>query len=690
MGKPRKIVFRPRARMLLLLGDQLIRDAGLAVFELVKNSYDADASRCTVTMHDLTNPEIARIVIHDTGTGMDVDTVKNVWLEPGTENRASQRLRGRRSPKYRRLPLGEKGVGRFAAHKLGREIELVTRVIGKSEVVVRINWDDFERARYLSDVNISVSERSPQLFSGSKHGTRIEIQRLRETWTRGKVRDLYRAVNSICSPYNNPKDFQARLLLNPKSDWLDKLLDIRAVLKLSLFRATGYMQGNEIVYNYRFVPLLGMETRIKGRQRPNLRAQLMRVYPKKKLDLDVVGGIGKVRFEFHIFDREPSVLELTSDKAGLKTFLDVNGGVRVYRDRMRVFDFGEPGNDWLGLGGRRVNIPTRSISNNLILGAVSLDSRTSKNLIEKTNREGFIENDAYEALQQAVLFAITQVEAERQIDKQRLRSQYSRIKQKEPVLDDLSQLRVQLEKRGLITELGSYLDRIERQFIEVRERLLTAAGPGLTLTVVIHEVEKIIKEIVTVVKRGADKPRLTSLVEHLSQMIDGLAYFARKSGNSRERGSLLIKQALFNTEFRLDAHRIKAVNGSVAGDRDFSIKCARRLIIASLMNLIDNSIYWLESKAASKKLVYLGTTFELDNKPSIVVADNGPGFVDPPEYLTEPFFSRKPDGMGLGLHIANEVMKIHKGQLLFPDQSQLSLPKDFTGAIVALQFPKEL
>lgn len=677
--------------MLLLLGDQLIRDAGLAVFELVKNSYDADASRCTVTMYDLTSPKDSRIVIHDTGTGMDIDTVLNVWLEPGTENRAAQRRRGKRSSKYRRLPLGEKGVGRFAAHKLGREIELVSRMAHKKEVVVRINWDEFERARYLSDVNISVSERPAQLFPGSKHGTRIEIKRLRETWTRGKVRDLYRAVNSICSPYNKPKDFQARLLLEPKSDWLDKLLDIRTVLKLSLFRASGYIQGNDLVYNYRFVPLPGMENRIKGRLRSKLRADLMSVYPKKeKFDLDRDGRIGKVRFEFHIYDREPAVLELTSDKQGLKDFLDANGGVRVYRDHMRVFDFGEPGNDWLDLNSRRVNIPTRRISNNVILGEVSLDSRSSSGLIEKTNREGFIENDAYKNFQQAVLFAITQVEAERHIDKQRLRNQYSRVKQKEPVLDDLSQLRALLEKKGLIPELGSYLDRIERQFIEVRERLLTAAGPGLTLTVVIHEVEKIIKEMVIVVKRGAHKSRLTSLVEHLAQMIDGLAYFARKSGNSRERGSLLIKQALFNTEFRLEAHRIRAVRESEDGEKDFSIKCARRLIIASLMNLIDNSIYWLESKGAQRKLIYVGTSLELDNKPSIVVADNGPGFIDPPEYLTEPFFSRKPDGMGLGLHIANEVMKIHKGQLLFPDKSQLSLPKDFTGAIVALQFPKEL
>src|SRR5579863_5514705 len=103
-----KPIFRPRARMLLLLGDQLIRDSGLAVFELVKNAYDADASECTVTMFDITEPKKARIAIRDNGTGMAKDTITGVWLEPGTDYRAEQRDEGCRSKEYRRLPLGEK------------------------------------------------------------------------------------------------------------------------------------------------------------------------------------------------------------------------------------------------------------------------------------------------------------------------------------------------------------------------------------------------------------------------------------------------------------------------------------------------------------------------------------------------------------------------------------------------------
>lgn len=71
-----------------------------------------------------------------------------------------------------------------------------------------------------------------------------------------------------------------------------------------------------------------------------------------------------------------------------------------------------------------------------------------------------------------------------------------------------------------------------------------------------------------------------------------------------------------------------------------------------------------------------------------MVADNGPGFIDPPEYLIEPFITRKPDGMGLGLHLADQVMKAQGGKLVFPERGDLDLPKGLDGAVVALIFGK--
>jgi nitrogen fixation/metabolism regulation signal transduction histidine kinase len=116
------------------------------------------------------------------------------------------------------------------------------------------------------------------------------------------------------------------------------------------------------------------------------------------------------------------------------------------------------------------------------------------------------------------------------------------------------------------------------------------------------------------------------------------------------------------------------------------VKCTRRLIIAILMNLIDNSIWWLENKGARNKRIFIGTSTDLPGGPAIVVADNGPGFIDPPEYLCRPFFTRRPDGMGLGLHIASEVMKAHGGRLEIPNEDDVEVPEGFDGAVVALVF----
>src|SRR5262245_59554072 len=125
--KTRKASFRPRARLLLLLGDQLIRDAGIAVFELVKNAFDADSPDVTITMSEVNDEKRGAIVVEDRGVGMDAETVSSVWLEPGTDYRIREKAKGTPTSKYGRVPIGEKGVGRFAAHKLGRTIRLITR-----------------------------------------------------------------------------------------------------------------------------------------------------------------------------------------------------------------------------------------------------------------------------------------------------------------------------------------------------------------------------------------------------------------------------------------------------------------------------------------------------------------------------------------------------------------------------------
>ncbi len=411
--------FRPRARLLLLLGDELIREPGIAVFELVKNGYDADARTVYVYLSNPTAPDRASIIVEDDGSGMDWETITSVWLEPGTDYRGRQKEGGYLSPLFHRRPLGEKGIGRFAAHKLGSKVTLISRRRDRREVVTTIDWSELASHEYLDEVRVRVTERDPVHFIGDRTGTRLEITGLRHDWTRGMVRGLQRSITSICSPFGGPLAFKAILVVTPESDWLTGLVSADTVMEQALFLASCHLSGSQVSYRYEFKPLPGM-SRLEGRVVQRNDQQMSD--PDGPIDLNA-SSLGTISIELRIFDREPQVLAMgVSDKQGLKDFLNESGGVRVYRDGVRVYDYGEPGNDWLQLDAERVNVPTLRISNNIVVGAVLLDSNLSKPLIEKTNREGFVEDPAYQQLVRAVKFAVQAVAAERFQDKSRIRS----------------------------------------------------------------------------------------------------------------------------------------------------------------------------------------------------------------------------------------------------------------------------
>ena len=443
--------FKPRARLLPALGNQLIKDEGIALFELVKNAYDADATKAVVSLRNIDDPEKGEIIISDDGTGMDWETVTKVWLEPGTDYREKQVLEGRRTKKFRRMPLGQKGIGRFGAHKLGENIELITRSERNNEIVVAINWGDFEKKNYLEEIPVNVHEREPKLFTGKATGTQLRITNLSGTWNRGMVREISRALNSICSPFKSPDSFQAVLEIKDgdNKDWLEGLFTWKEAAGYKLFKATCYFENDKLSFTYEFTPWKTM-TRVTGRKRDQTKDEPMQMTDdetKEPLDLGRY-EIGKVKMELVLFDLDANILALgVSDKKGLKDFLKFNGGIRVYRDGVRVYDYGEPGNDWLDLGGRRVNVPSAKLSNNLIIGAVSINRVDSTDLQEKTNREGFIENDAVKTLRKAILYGLAQIEAERNKDKETLRIAYSKGTTKEAVLDALAELRTKIEKK---------------------------------------------------------------------------------------------------------------------------------------------------------------------------------------------------------------------------------------------------
>lgn len=710
IDKETPVRFKPRARLLLQLGDQLIKNESIALVELVKNSYDADANIVNIYMENVDDPENGIIIIEDDGYGMSADTVENVWLEPGSDFKTQKIKALEVSPKYKRLPIGEKGIGRFGVHKLGNVIEMTTKAKNSNEVFVRIDWTNFNNYKYLEEVPITIVERAnPKIFKNNKTGTNILISDLRKKWERGIAREVKRSITALASPFEVNDSFKPSFDIIDKPGWFDGLLNWMDVKDYSLFRFKVTIEGNSITdFEYSFTPWSTMTKlfpKIVDINDPLIETFKTLKYKNENGEVETFSlanfEIGKVIFEGYVFDQDPFLLKMgVSDKDGFKKYLKSNGGVKVFRDGLRVYDYGEPENDWLNLDFRRFQQPTKAISNNLILGAVYLDRKDSSALTEKTNREGFVENDAYRSFRNAILHSLEIIETLRITDKKNLKEIYGPTPKSAPLASTLNEAKNYVEEKvkdsDVKTQIVKYLNKIEGDYKRISENLLKAAGAGLSMSVVVHEVEKILYEVEKVLKNENASERVLKLVTHLSSLIDGYAEIIRKSSQTSENIIQIIDQALFNTEYRLMSHKVEIIKQYKLFKGNNKLKIAKNLLTGTIMNIIDNAIYWLDQKSfnsAEKKEVFFKKVFiniiEDQNFLYVIIADNGTGFLIPTDDITEPFISAKPGGMGLGLHIASEIMEAQNGRVIFPNEGDFEIPEEFKkGAAIVLSFKK--
>ena len=695
--------FRPRARLLQLLGDELIGSSRLAVFELVKNAYDADANTVVVRLN-LASSTDPSITVIDDGEGMTLNVLTSVWLVPGDDHRRKQRERRERSAKHHRLPLGEKGLGRFAVHKLGDLIRLTTRARESPECVVDIDWNELTAKPFLDEAPVRIRVRSPEVFTGDRTGTKIEVRELRPPgWTRRDVRGLHNQITSICSPFEQPGEFRASLEVPGLDHWIEGLPDILAIVSRAIWRFTFLLNDGQFDYAYEFRRIPGFNLDGRTTSREGDRLKLPPLWGDGRLDTKVVAdaattrGIGPVSGEFHVFDRDRKVLHRLGDLRVLTNYLDENGGIRVYRDGMRVYNYGEQGDDWLGLDLRRVNIPTRRISRNIILGAIHLSLESSGELVEKTNREGFVENDACRRLRQIVLAALSALEEDRQFDKGRIRQLSgdpsaptgSRIE--EPIQD----LRRALKAHGADETFEPYVAKIERDYFSMQETLLIAGMSGLNLAVVFHEVERGVRALHQVIVDGRDIDSAARHAQELMSVLDGFSTLLRRDSVRRHTARKLVTTALRFNSLRLRHHRVQFTCPLLEDGVGFDASFSFGLALGALNNLLDNALYWLRVRwptvsghdEASDRRLFVDAYRDSQERPVIVVADNGVGFQgDVPGHLVRPFFTRKPDGMGLGLYYANLAMEFNGGHLEFPHRSDVELSDSFDGAIVSMIF----
>lgn len=191
-----------------------------------------------------------------------------------------------------------------------------------------------------------VEREQPQHFTEGKTGTRIVIKGFRKEWERGMARNVIRAITSITSPFETMDSFRPSLQITDKPGWFDGIITWDKVCDYSLFQFDATISGNTIVdFSYKFTPWNTM-TKLHERN-IGLSDSIVHNYlsitddEEKPVNLSKY-KIGTIRFKGYIFDLDTFIMKMgVSDKSGFKSYLKSNGGIRVFRDGLRVYDYGE-------------------------------------------------------------------------------------------------------------------------------------------------------------------------------------------------------------------------------------------------------------------------------------------------------------------------------------------------------------
>ena len=706
--------FRASAHLLKLLGDQLIGDDRLAVFELVKNSYDADATEVDVELN-LEADEPYLTVWDRDGQGMDKETILDKWMEIGTESRRNtNRVK---SPRFKRMPLGEKGVGRLAVHKLGSIMQMNTKKKGCPEVKIIIDWPNtISDATYIEDTKVSIEELDePEYFTDGATGTRIKVSDLNEkVWARRDLRRLKHLLTTLTSPFQTVSDFDVTFKVPGREKELEDLLDAKDILDSSVWRYDFIIdEKGKFSYTYSFnPPSLFKEIANSNKSENDIRLELVKPTKDEQLSrkdelkeallinpIHLI-GVGAITGTFYVFLQHPSVLNAVGSSRAIKDYLKEQSGIRIYRDGIRVFNYGEPNDDWLGLNAGRVNSPGNKIATNMVIGGIDLSLKDSSGLKEKTNREGFDNNSTYKMFRWIMTTVIHHFHLQHRSDRQEIKNH---IKGKvtdsssatASFTENLSAIRKSAQKHGIEDEISGKIDQIESDYLQMREVTLSSGIAGINLAVIFHEVERGVDDLNQSIKKSDDYDTLLKRADHLSKLLEGFAPLLRRNERKTFKIKALLQRVLELTDHRFEHHDITVSCPLLVGESaGFEITAPFGLIQAALNNLIDNSIHWTKLKAETVggdykpaiRIETLPTWFK--EGPAIVVLDNGPGFKISPEQAILPFRTTRPGGMGVGLYYSDTVMETIEGRLIITDAAELDLPETYDGAAVVMLFKK--
>lgn len=711
---------RPRARIIRTIGDQLISGPEAALIELVKNAYDADASTVRIAIVPRSDIAPSVITVSDDGHGMSASDILSKWLEPATGEKIVRKV----SPLGRRL-LGAKGVGRFATARLGKRVELLSRMLIDNELEVsrfELDWDDFERHDYLDQIDVEVvASREPALSPDT--GVSLRIVELRDAWTQKQLESLIKELRRLSSSRVR-QEAGFRILLD-LSGFTEKDAGFDGPMLVS-GRVLGENGEADIephlirpfslgsVYHYRLEGEFDSSGGFLGRfvnKRADGTPQEVRVEAPSYLPDEI--SCGEVTIAINIYDREPEAILDLFKKMGLsalgrvdaRRILDENIGVGIYRDGFRIRPYGDAETDWLELERKRVQNPSQKLGLNQLWGGVFILGEGESGLVERSSREGLEHNGSFVRLRRLLNDVMARVELIR-LDfrekaglSRKAEGDAGAVREKaglQSVAKAIERLPLQY-RDGMRRALRQESAALKTSIVELENfqlKLAAQSSIGLVVSQVLHDGRRFLGDINTRSKTlsdgsdrlleqspfgehfrsvfGKNSASIRSSAANLTRLFRALDPLAsRKRGRPKTLDPVeVIRKCV---ELNSDALReggINLIEPQLGITRKVTIYEAD--LMAAVLNILDNAIHWLGTSDRADKEIVVSAT-ESKRWVKVSISNNGPlvdAIVEP--NLFRPGFTLKTEGSGIGLAIAREAMKASKGKVEYDSAADLT------------------
>lgn len=674
--------FRVDLRLLLELGERLISKDEIAVVELVKNSYDADANSVAVNI----DIDGKKIEILDDGEGMDKSDIVEGWLTIGSsfKKQHNTTIKGRRV-------LGEKGLGRLAILRLGKKITIFTQKKDQTCYKIIFDWVNIrdklihsKKYTSLDDFDLNITQITDKIFPVD-HGTKIVIEKLNKAWDKKGISRLTTFLSRLLEEYDNDpfdstKKFQINFIVNDNPISLhppEILLNPHYFLEVSIDhngKYWGILKWN-IEKSQDSEPIEG---RIPGIRKIGGKSEI-------SWDSDPDSGCGPFTFKLNVWDLDAK--EIKGSKDALKEW----SGVSLVKDSIRVI---QPDADWLGLDLRRVQNPTTRLSSNQVIGSVIIKSEENPSLIDKTDREGLLDTGSFRLLKKAIFTFFDLLE------KKRYKLRRSKTLSKGFVFTSFDTHPLKTMTKDLPEEkqeqFEDYIDNLDkyREYLEEwalgRDRMATMGLLGARL---IHETRNalmMITDSYPLIRNSLDDvpqnirapiERMVKAGQSISRTFNELNPFL-KFRQKRSVEDIKLNMIVSSLEylFKPDINRNKIVIQNNINDK-IILRSNKTDMFVIFANLLDNSIYWIEQTKPDIRIIEFRAKMS-DENLVVQIADCGPG-IDPEDYdiIFDAGWSRKFEGTGLGLSIVKDIVESYGGKITPDKDAKLS------GALFEIIFP---